>query len=294
MNNTQRAKLDTCNRVKEFNTKHSEALATIEEYATEQTAFNNALVIINNAAQVQSGPAGTTSDATALAKETMAKLVIKYALRALVKAKQAGNTILANHLDHTLTYLLNATKTLAVQRAKEIRDQLNNNLATLTNVTATNITEISNAIAAYDAIKDKPTIDVQQRAATGTSQLPDAITAAFKAIENMFDLITSYFADTNKAMVDEFTLAKQIINTGIHYTGVSGTVTKNGSPLKNANVSIAGTNKIATTDTDGHYTISKVKTGDYMLEASEAAGGDIKTKVVHITKGNFETVDFAL
>jgi hypothetical protein len=109
----------------------------------------------------------------------------------------------------------------------------------------------------------------------------------------MFDLVSSYFTDTNKIMVDELALAKQIINTGIHHTGVTGTVTKNGLPVKNAIIRIAGTNKTATTDMDGHYTISKIKTSDYSIEAKNEAG-DTQTKTVHITKGNFETVDFAL
>lgn len=293
MTNTQRSKLDTCNRVKDYNSKHATDLATIAEYAAEQTAFIAAYNIISNAAQVQSSTAGTTSDASHAAKETMAKTVIKYALRGLVKAKQANNLTLANHLDHTLSYILQASKTLSVQRSKDIKDQLNSNLAILTNITAANITEITNAISAYDTIKDNPTIDVQHRAATGTNPLPDAFTNAFKAIDNMFDLITSYFSDTKKEMVDEFALAKQIINTGIHHTGVTGTVTKAGHPLASASVSIVGTNKVATTDLDGHYTIAKIKTGDYTIEAS-SEGGDSASKTVHITKGNFETVDFAL
>jgi hypothetical protein len=293
MTNTQRAKLDTSNRVVFYNSKYAAELAAIEEYANEQSAFKAALTIINNAAQVQSGTAGTSKDAADATKETMAKLVTKYALRGLVKAKQLGNLTLANHLDHPVTYISQAPKTLAVQRANDITAQMNTNMATLTNITAANITEITTAIAMYDAAKDHPIIDKQDKAASGTNALPNAFGAAFKAIDNMFDLISSYFADTNKPMVDEFALAKQIINTGIHHTGVTGTVTKNGLPVKDATIHIAGNSKTATTDMDGHYTISKIKTGDYTIEAKNEAG-NTQSKTVHITKGNFETLDFAL
>jgi hypothetical protein len=170
---------------------------------------------------------------------------------------------------------------------------MSNNLATLTNITAANITEINTAIEVYDAVKDSPVIDVQEKAAAGTNPLPLAYIAAFKAIDNMFDLVSSYFTDTNKIMVDELALAKQIINTGIHHTGVTGTVTKNGIPVKDAIIRIAGSDKTATTDMDGHYTISKIKTGDYTIEVTNQAG-DTQSRTVHITKGNFETVDFAL
>lgn len=293
MNNTQRAKLDSCNRVKEVLTKYATPLATIVEFAAEQTAFTTALGIINNAAQVQSQTAGAATDAVETAKETMGAITIKYAKRGKIKAKQIGNITLANHLDHGVTYITKATKTLAVQRAKEIRDHLSSNLATLTNITAANITEITNAIAAYDTIKEQPISNIQARSATGTNPLPAAFTNAFKAIDNMNDLIYSYFTGTNQALVDEFDLARQILNTGIHHSGVEGIVSKNGNPVANASVSVVGTNKVAQTDVDGHYVIAKIKAGDYTLEASNE-GGDTASKMVHVTKGNFETVNFSL
>ena len=172
MNNIQRAKLDTCNRVKEYNTKYATNLATITEYATEKTAFDNAYTIINNATQVQARTTGATTDAVEKAKQTMVNTTVKFALRAAVKAKQLGNLTLANHLNHPITYFSNATKTLAVQRAKEIKQQLTNNLATLTNITAANITDITNAINNYDTIKDSPILDNQAKTASGTNALP--------------------------------------------------------------------------------------------------------------------------
>ena len=49
-------------------------------------------------------------------------------------------------------------------------------------------------------------------------------------------------------MVDEFALAKQIITTGIHHTGVEGTITKSGKPLIGTKLSILGTDKQTQTD----------------------------------------------
>jgi hypothetical protein len=293
MNNNQRAKLDTCNRVNSFNVTHATTLETIVEYALEKEAFDGALTIINAATQVQSSTQGTSTDAVAIAKELMGKTVIKYALRAHVKAKQMGNTILANHLDHPLTYVTQATKTLAVQRAKEIKDQLNNNLTILTNLSPEAITEIDSTINAYDALKDTPIIQIQQRVATGTNPLPKAYNAAFKAIDNMYDLISSYFMETNRPLVDEFTLAKQIITTGVRRTGVSGTVLKDGQPLQDTTITVVGTNKAVQTDREGYYTISGIKTGDYTIQAKSKTG-IILTKTVHIANANFEILDFEL
>ena len=293
MNNVQRAQLDACNRVKDFNTKNATALATIPEYAAEQAKFAAAYAIITNATQVQSAAEGTTSEATKIAKLLMGNTANKYALRGAVKARQLNNITLANNLSHPVTYITQAPKTLAVQRAKDIKQHLSDNLATLTNITAANITELGNVITAYDNIKDNPTIDVQTRAATGTNPLPAAFAAATLAMNNMHDLVTSYFIDTNVPLVDEIGLSKQIINTGTHHNGVEGTVTKNGVAVMGASVSIVGTNKVATTDIKGHYIIAKIKVGDYTIEASNEAG-DTASKTVHINRGNFEVIDLAL
>ena len=293
MNNVQRAQLDACNRVKDFNTKNATALATIPEYAAEQTKFAAAYAIITNATQVQSAAEGTTSDATRIAKLLMGNTANKYALRGAVKARQLNNITLANNLSHPVTYITQAPKTLAVQRAKDIKQHLSDNLATLTNITAANITELGNVITAYDNIKDNPTIDVQTRAATGTNPLPAAFAAATLAMNNMHDLVTSYFIDTNVPLVDEIGLSKQIINTGTHHNGVEGTVTKNGVAVMGATVSIVGTKKVATTDIKGHYIIAKIKVRDYTIEASNEAG-DTASKTIHINRGNFEVADFTL
>ncbi len=293
MNNFQRSQLDACNRVKDFNTKNATVLAGIAEYSVEQARFMAAYGIITNATQVQSAAEGTTSEATKNAKILMGNTANKYALRGAVKARQLNNITLANNLSHPVTYITQAPKTLAVQRAKDIKQRLSDNLTTLTNITAANITELGNVITAYDNIKDNPTIDVQTRAATGTNPLPAAFAAATLAMNNMHDLVTSYFIDTNVPLVDEIGLSKQIINTGTHHNGVEGTVTKNGVAVMGASVSIVGTNKVATTDIKGHYIIAKIKVGDYTIEASNEAG-DTASKTIHINRGNFEVADFTL
>lgn len=293
MNNTQRAKLDSCNRVQDFNTRNATALATIPEYALEQANFEAALAIINEASQVQAAAEGTTSDATKNAKETMGNTVNKYALRATVKARQLNNITLVNNLNRPVTYFTQAPKVLAVQRANDIKTHISNNLIALTNITAANITEMEAAINAYDEIKDDPTIDVQTRKATGTNPLPAAFAQATLAIDNMHDLVTSYFATTNQQMVDELTLAKQILNTGIFQTGAEGLVSKNGTPVAGATVTLLGTNKTATTDSKGYYIIAKIKVGEYTLEVKTSTG-ETSIKTVYINRGNFEIVNFVL
>lgn len=292
MNKNQRSKLDACNRVKEFNKKYATELAAIVEYAAEAKAFDDALVIIKDASLVQSVTVGTRANEVVIAKQTMANLVVKYAMRGMVKAKQLGNLNLANHLNHPVTYIMQANKTLAINRSTEMKNQLSSNLALLTNITAANITEIETAIAAYDALKDKAIIENHKRIATGTNPLPLALTTATEAMENMFTLVDSYYSSVNPTLVDELALAKQIIHAGVYSTGITGTITQDNNVVKNAVVTILGTTKKVTTNAEGQFSIIKLKPGTHSVETI-LPNGDKQTKQVTVAKSTIETVDFA-
>lgn len=293
MNNTQRAKLEACNRVAAFNAKRAAPLSTITEYAHEQENFDAALAIINKAAQVQASNSGTTASEVDAAKQAMAKAVNKYALRGLVKAKQLNNKALALALDHPITYVSKATKDLAAQRAKDLLKQLDDNKGVLTNITAAMLKEIADSIAAYEKIKDNPIIDLQDKTANGTNPLVEAFDDAFEAIDNMYSLVVSYFADEDKTMVDELALAKQIIITGTRHSGVEGVVSKDGKGVASVTVTIEGTTKTAVTDADGHYAIIKVKPGAYTLSVSSNTINQ-QGEPIKITRGVINTVDFHL
>lgn len=290
MNSVQRSKLDACNRVADFNARHEAPLSTIAEYAAEQKVFNGALSNIDAAAQVQSSAKGTITDTVQLARDTMANTVIKYALRGVVKARQANNLVLANQLNQPFSYISKTSKILAIQRSNEILQRIKDNAATLTNITTANMEEIDNAIKAFDAVKDKPTIETQTRAATGTNPITDLLPIAFAAIDNMQNLIVSYFADSNKALVDEFVLARTLITNGVRHTGIEGIVTKAGNAIAGATINI-GTDKTAVTGHDGHYIIAKLKPGNYTIEAVTPAG-DKQAKNIYITRGSLETANF--
>src|SRR3954453_23858374 len=121
MTNSQRPKLDSYNRLTDFNTKYATEIATIPEYALEKTGFDSAVAIINNAAGTQVYKAGVNNNSVTTARQAMASVTIKYAMRGLVKAKQLGDLTLANQLDEPVTYITTGPKTIAVQRALELR-----------------------------------------------------------------------------------------------------------------------------------------------------------------------------
>lgn len=291
MNNVQRAKLDSYGRVVDFETKFATELTTIDEYAEEQTIFDTSYGKIKAAVMNQQAKAGASNEAVELAKKAMASVTIKYALRGKVKAKQIGNTTVANKLDIAESTILRATKTEAVEIAAEIKTVLNDNIAALTNITAGNITEIGGKITAYDEMKDDPIESVQTKKATGTDILPEEFDKADEANENKLGLVQSYFGESNPTMVDEMELALKIINTGIRHTPVDIKVVadESGLPIVGASVTDYSTNKTYVADDDGIVHIGTHRAGK--LKFAAVAAGRVKVSidatVVRGTDNNF-------
>lgn len=264
MDNLQRAELDAFNRVADFNARYLTSLNTITEYAAEKTKFNAALQSIQNAAtkQLQKGIDQSISNA---AKKLMADTITKYSLRAGVLARSLQNLQLAAQLQGSASPILRATKTESIEMATLKRNALNSNLTIFTNITAANITEIDNAIAAYNAIKDAPTELRQTIKSAGTDLLPGLYSKASDAVNNMYELVFSYFNDSNHAMVHEMEAAKQIISTGIRTTSITFDclADEDGTPIQSFLVTDNISNKSYQSTDDGTVNIEHHLAGHY-------------------------------
>ena len=264
MDNLQRAELDAFNRVADFNARYLTSLNTITEYAAEKTKFNAALQSIQNAAtkQMQKGIDQSISNA---AKKLMADTVTKYSLRAGVLARSLQNLQLAAQLQGSASPIFRAPKTESIEMATLKRNALNTNLTTLTNITAANITEIDNTIAAYNAIKDAPTELRQTNKAVGTDMLPPLYAKASDAVNNMYELVFSYFSDTNHAMVHEMEAAKQIIATGIRTTSITFDclADEDGTPIQSFSVTDNSSNHSYQSTDEGIVNIEHHLAGHY-------------------------------
>lgn len=291
MDNKQRAKLDSMKRVKDYMGKHAADMSPIAEIAAETLVLNNNYDIIINASQIQEDDLSGETDAATAAKTAMANVVLKYIKRGRVKAHQLNNTALYEKLNKSVSFIAKAEKAVAVTRAGDLKKDLNDNLAILTNITAANITEIGNAITKYDGLKDAPQTDKGAQKATGTNVMPDAFRKGMKAIDNIYDLVYSYFYDTKKTLVEELVLIKAVVVLGVHHTGIEGEVRKGGEPVEGAVITLEGTKKKGVTDIYGHYSILRVKAGDFHFHCSLSTG-EKQSEIIHITRGNIDTHDF--
>ncbi|MEI9933808.1 MAG: carboxypeptidase-like regulatory domain-containing protein [Ferruginibacter sp.] len=87
-------------------------------------------------------------------------------------------------------------------------------------------------------------------------------------------------------------------STGIHHSGIEGTVTAKatGQPVANATVTISApdmADKITTTDLNGAYHIDRISAGDYTVNVV-ATGFTTQTVTHHIVRGKIDELDWQL
>src|SRR5665213_1897067 len=248
MVNRQRSKLDSYDRIKKFNIDNAAVLSTLpifapdttSDYDQEKAIFDEAYLSISDALGTQANATGITGDQADTVKTDMAKIIMKYAKIARIKASRKDNTTLSTALDHPITYITSATKQDAIKYAAAMVKAMNDNRydagtnpsGILTNITSQNITAMTAAITAYQAIQAQPIAVIQITKATATDVLPSFIITADEAIQNMLDILSSNFSDdtVNSTLVDLFAAAQHVIPTGTHHTGIAVTVTAIISP----------------------------------------------------------------
>jgi hypothetical protein len=291
MNALQNARISALDRTNSLIDQNINDLLPIDEIKIQIDAIKTIRSKITDAVISQGGSTTIVTDEVYLIRETMAKTIIKYAKRALGLAQQKHLTTLITLLDHPISYINQASNISAVIRCTEIMDVIKNNLAIFTNINAAQIDEMAKSIEAYNKVKDKPVLNIQHSSTAGTKQIKELLNQASGEVNTLFNFIESYFADIKPEMVDEFALAKTIINRGTHHSGVEGKVMVGNTPYANATIKIRDTAKTTTTDIQGHYIISKIPTGDYFIDCI-LTDGKTQSNQIHISSGVIIVVDF--
>ena len=129
------------------------------------------------------------------------------------------------------------------------------------------------------------------QATTATSAGTVANTDINKAIKLLeadiiiFDLLIEHFRVTNPDFFQGYHINSTVEDIGVHHTTLEGT-TIPGTIIKAAG-------KEVTADINGHYSITRLKAGDILVEAT-APGKPPISQVVRITRGHTQTVNFLI
>ena len=265
MTKIQTAKEDSYTRVDDTITKNPVIAATVIGLGDEITDLKSFIEKIKKASTTQIAvPIGLTkSEAT---KIEMADTVVKFILRAKVKARKLGELTLLKQLDESHTYYIKGSKLEVVSKAKAARNVLNDNKTILTIITPADITEIDTKISNFENAKDEPIEAQIVTKAAGTDLLPPLFKSADIVIENILDLVDSYIGKSQPAFTNEIKLDAILRVSGARHTIADFDVLDDadGTPLLKAEVQDDKNAKIYKPGAD-HQTIIPSHNPGYFL-----------------------------
>ena len=176
MNKRQINGYEAGKRVQALWNDYATDLGSIPEMADEKDGLDTALDAIESAAAIQSDDLKGEALLKKNLKDTMAMTVVKFAMRARVKARQVHNLSLKQELSHPFSFYSHADSELALSRATATKLKIKNNLTILTNITTANISEMDDAITAFEAVITAQETSKNNQKVTGTDEIADLST----------------------------------------------------------------------------------------------------------------------
>ncbi len=279
MTDSQENRLSMYLTLQEFLGNNTAVWNGIPAYVTGKTAFNTKIIAI------QSIIAPQTQNITGVAQDKAAKkstlitlaLGVSSAVQSYATAAVPKNNTLFQSMKFSKSGMEGLKDTELTAKAQFIYDTANGLPATISDygITAAVLTALQTAINNYSGAVSTPTV---AKAAKGvlTKNLKTLFTETNNIFQNVLKKLTVQFETINPDFFSGFQIASRIIDLGSTTTKIRGTVSDE-EKNKLAGVLIAlritgvATRVPAyqtTTNTDGYFSITKIKPGNYDIEVS--------------------------
>ena len=193
MNKYEIAHYNSYDRIRIFVTKNSTALNAVSLFVSLLVVFNGDLTALENAILLQTVETGMDAADKEVIKKILGNTVIKYAERGCVQAHLLGENKMEGNLDFPVSYITKANDKSALARSTDLKVYMNDNMATLTEIKAADISDMEKVIAKFDAVMNLPGSDIKTRKSEGTDQISVCIAKLETDKALMGKLIHSYF-----------------------------------------------------------------------------------------------------
>jgi len=245
--------------------------ATFARLATEIENFaslNNSLS--NYLQQHQADIKGVTHTKNG-AFMAMVNSIVNKAAKAYVWAVDSSNANLMQVFDVQKSDFLHISETKAYNQIKNIRDALNDNIASMESVQLTeeDVAMVNEAISAYENTIGT-TGAAQTHKTEGTKGIDAVMIPIDKSLALIDKLIVSSYTASQPDIVKEYLANRALDKLPTHHSGISINITdaETGADLEGAILAVNG--KTATSDIDGIAEIIKVKPGTYNMSVTLA------------------------
>ncbi len=186
-------------RILAFLLLNNTALSAIETYVAAKLIFQGHMTTFEEAILKQAIDISMYSGEKKVYKNIMSTAVDTIMSKGFVQATVLQMPDLADQLNHPKSYVSLAADKLAISRATDIRNILNENLTDLTEVTEDDIAELDLKISKFNQVHDLPTSKIKTRKSVGTEPIPKVILLIVKDKKLFTKMINSYLPALNTA-----------------------------------------------------------------------------------------------
>jgi len=222
---------------------------------------------------------------------SMVNSIVNKAAKAYVWAVDSSNANLMQVFDVQKSDFLHISETKAYNQIKNIRDALNDNIASMESVQLTeeDVAMVNEAISAYENTIGT-TGAAQTHKTEGTKGIDAVMIPIDKSLALIDKLIVSSYTASQPDIVKEYLANRALDKLPTHHSGISINITdaETGADLEGAILAVNG--KTATSDIDGMAEIIKINPGTYNMSVTLA---DYATQILKtvIEKGKVTELD---
>ena len=220
-------------------------------YPPLRLALDNHITKINAARAINQADTTNLAAIKELNLILMIEIVFKFMLRSAVQASELELPELEISLDHPITYFTATDDDTAAVRCEAIKQIMKTKLTTLTCLTAGDITDMEDAILAYNNSNKKPKEAIDNRKTKGTDEILILLNAADPTKNNIGKVFHSYLPDAADLFDKAAFIGK---STGIRHTSIALQILDSLANMPLKGVKITATNG---TDTFEKLTTAK-------------------------------------
>ena len=294
--------------VRDYMTANATILTPLPNFATNQTAFQNAITQIQASGELQNfdktGIAGSKSQL----KQTLVTLAADASRKLTAYAKFTNNQTLLNEINYSESDLKRRADTNLKDAAQGIYDRAQPIVASLATygITAATQTALLNAINAFNVAIPKPRLGITEKKQS-TTQLAAHFKTADTALENI-DTVVEIVRLTQANFYNGYKAARKLVLTGGGSVSVKGIVTDatTGEPLKSVTLKFStnGTSaKLKASNGNGDLTKKTADKGGFMIKTLTEGSYQVtitkpgykeQTVTVNVSDGEMSVLDIKL
>ena len=282
-------------------TANNDLIEAVPEAAPFVHVFNETYPLLIGALKIQAKEKHGFKTDSDLALSRLGKGLYKLGMKSSVLAEAAERFDIFEQINHPITYLTRVSMNLALGRARNWRDALNDNrVALLTNISVAEIAVVDGLISDFDTKRLKPKAEIKDGKTKGTEKIPGYIRKVGKAMESIYKLMYGEYVETEPDFVAGMSHIIHPDHTGVHHTGLLVMCSYANPPeglemnvISGMQIKLIENGMVAISNLYGVAVVPSAMQGGYTMECT---GVDLVTKNVPVIliKGKKVRVDLEM